>query len=78
MKQIDYWLSNRCRYCNVEIELDTFHIFQCINDRITIEREEVFDSLFILLSKSYIESLVKELLLQKLLNNEDYIPLLDS
>ena len=76
MKQIDYWLSNTYRYCNVEIESDTY-VFQCVNYAIMIEREEVFDSLFMLLLKSDIESSVKELLLQTLLNNEDHTPLLD-
>ena len=63
MKQIDYWSYDRYRYCNVEVKSDTFHVFQYTNNIVTIEREEVFDSLFVLLSKSNIKNSVKELLL---------------
>ena len=66
------WSSKLCRYCGTYKDTDTFYVFSCKNESITLEREEVFDSEYNLLRKCNIEDPTKELILQVLINNMDY------
>ena len=56
MNQMGCWDSEMCRCYGECTEDDTFHIFECQNETIDYEREEVFDLIFGMINRLDLEN----------------------
>ena len=73
MKQQQLWFSEQCRYYGAIDEVDTFYLFWCPNEVLSLEQSQIFEQLFILLQKWEVTDKVKELLFQTLTEEKDYL-----